>query len=141
MLGKFKKSFINEKRLDKRNGSLYENMFICRLHYFKMRQPVNIFKALSDPTRLRILLLLFQKELCVCELTAILEMEQSRISHQLRVLRNVGLVEDIREGKWIIYRATENTKKGLNLILGHLTGDNLTDSEEIIKGDIRHETT
>lgn len=97
-----------------------------------MRQTVKIFKALSDPTRLRILLLLFQKELCVCELTAILEMEQSRISHQLRVLRNVDLVEDIRDGKWIIYRATENKMKDLNLILGRLIGDKLTDSEEFI---------
>jgi len=63
---------------------------------FKMKHTLKVFKALSDPTRLRILLLLLQRELCVCELAFILEMEQSRISHQLRVLRNADLVEDIR---------------------------------------------
>jgi len=67
-----------------------------------MGQTVKTFKALSDQTRLRILALLLRQELCVCELTTALEMEQSRISHQLRVLRNAGLVEDTRDGKWII---------------------------------------
>jgi ArsR family transcriptional regulator len=99
----------------------------------KMKRTVKIFKSLSDPTRLRILLLLLQRELCVCELTFILEMEQSRISHQLRVLRNADLVEDIRDGKWIIYRVLEDKKKDLNLIFDRLIGDNLTDSEEIAR--------
>lgn len=98
-----------------------------------MKRTVKIFKSLSDPTRLRILLLLLQRELCVCELTFILEMEQSRISHQLRVLRNADLVEDIRDGKWIIYRVLEDKKKDLNLIFDRLIGDNLTDSEEIAR--------
>jgi len=116
-----------------------------------MKQTVKVFKAISDPTRLRILLLLLQRELCVCELTAILEMKQSRISHQLRVLRNVDLVEDIRDGKWIIYRVSEDKKKDLNLIFDCLTGDNLADSEEITrdheklqaspKNSIRNRTT
>jgi len=69
-----------------------------------MKDIVNIFKALADPTRLRIVLLLRQRELCVCELMAILEMEQSRVSHHMRVLREAGLAEDVREGRWIIYR-------------------------------------
>lgn len=106
-----------------------------------MKHTVKVFKALSDPTRLRILMLLLQRELCVCELTAILEMEQSRISHQLRVLRNVDLVEDIREGKWIIYRVTEDKKKDLNLIFDHLTGDNLADSEEITRDHEKLQTS
>lgn len=99
----------------------------------KMKQTLKIFKSLSDPTRLRILLLLLQKELCVCELTFILEMEQSRISHQLRVLRNADIVEDIRDGKWIIYRVSEDKKKNLNLIFDQLIGDNLTYLEEITR--------
>jgi ArsR family transcriptional regulator len=96
-----------------------------------MKRTLKVFKALSDPTRLRILLLLLQRERCVCELTSILEMEQSRISHQLRVMRNAELVEDIREGKWIIYRISENKKKDLNLIFDRIIGDSLTDSKEI----------
>lgn len=65
---------------------------------------VRIFKALADPTRLRIMLLLQVRELCVCELTYILGMEQSRVSHQMRILREAGLVEDLRRGRWMIYR-------------------------------------
>lgn len=69
-----------------------------------MKDIVRIFKALSDPTRLRIMLLLLRKELCVCELMFILGMEQSRVSHHMRVLRDADIAEDVRDGRWIIYR-------------------------------------
>jgi ArsR family transcriptional regulator len=69
-----------------------------------MTDIVKIFKALADPTRLRIMLLLRRRELCVCELMYILRMEQSRVSHHMRVLRDAGIAEDVREGRWIIYR-------------------------------------
>ena len=69
-----------------------------------MKDVVKTFKALSDPTRLRIVKLLRQRDLCVCELMFILDMEQSRVSHHMRVLRESGLAEDVREGRWIIYR-------------------------------------
>lgn len=65
---------------------------------------VKVLKALADPTRLRIMLLLEVRELCVCELTYILGMEQSRISHHMRILREAGLSEDLRQGRWMIYR-------------------------------------
>ena len=68
-----------------------------------MRDTLQVFKALSDETRLRILRLLQDQELCVCELVDILKMEQSRISHQLQILKNARLVNDRREGKWIVY--------------------------------------
>jgi len=73
-----------------------------------MRSLVNLFKALSDETRLRILNLLLERELCVCELMDALQMPQPRISHQLRILKDAGLILDRREGKWIIY-ALEGT--------------------------------
>jgi ArsR family transcriptional regulator len=69
-----------------------------------MTDVVKIFKALADPSRLRIMLLLRRRELCVCELMYILRMEQSRVSHHMRVLRDAGIAEDVREGRWIIYR-------------------------------------
>jgi len=69
-----------------------------------MTDVVKIFKALADPTRLRIVLLLRRRELCVCELMFILRMEQSRVSRHMRVLREAGIAEDVREGRWIIYR-------------------------------------
>jgi len=75
-----------------------------------MNDVVKIFKALSDPTRLRIMLLLRQRELCVCELMYILTMEQSRVSHHMRVLRDGGIAETVRDGRWIIYRVPEAVK-------------------------------
>jgi DNA-binding transcriptional ArsR family regulator len=70
-----------------------------------MEKVVKMLSALSDTTRLRVYLLLLEDELCVCELGSILGMEQSRISHALRVLRETDLVDSRREGKWIIYSA------------------------------------
>jgi len=84
-----------------------------------MKDFANIFKALSDPTRLRIMLLLRQRELCVCELMFILKMEQSRVSHHMRVLRDGGIAETVRDGRWIIYRIPEEMK---DLLAGLFSG-------------------
>jgi DNA-binding transcriptional ArsR family regulator len=62
-----------------------------------------LFKALSDPTRLKIIYALKQSELCVCDLSAVLQMGQSAISHQLRYLRNLQLVRRRKEGKMMYY--------------------------------------
>gem|GEM_PF-853278 len=71
---------------------------------------LRVFKSLADPTRLRIVRLLLQQDLCVCELMFVLEMAQSRVSHQLRILRDASLVEDVRDGQWIIYRLPDNVR-------------------------------
>ncbi|NOX97946.1 MAG: metalloregulator ArsR/SmtB family transcription factor [Nitrospirae bacterium] len=68
-----------------------------------MKKELTIFKALSDETRLRILVLLSERELCVCQLEAALGLSQARVSRHLTVLRNAGLVHDRREGLWIFY--------------------------------------
>jgi len=57
-------------------------------------------------------------------------MEQSRISHQLRVLRDADLVEDMREGKWTNYRIPDKTKKNLKALFDKILRENLSDSEE-----------
>ena len=69
-----------------------------------MKDAVRLFKALGDPTRLRIVKLLERGERCVCQLTAALGMGQSRISRHLAILKDAGLIEDRREGKWVHYR-------------------------------------
>jgi DNA-binding transcriptional ArsR family regulator len=61
------------------------------------------FKALSDPTRVRMVSLLADAELCVCDLAAALGMSQSAVSHQLRTLRDLRLVRRRREGRQIFY--------------------------------------
>ena len=69
-----------------------------------MKDAVRLFKALGDPTRLRIVKLLERGERCVCQLTAALGMGQSRISRHLAILKDAGLIEDRRAGKWVHYR-------------------------------------
>jgi ArsR family transcriptional regulator len=69
-----------------------------------MKKLAQTFKALSDETRLRILVLLTQGELCVCDLMAVLQLPQSTVSRHLAYLRNAGLLTDRREGVWMYYR-------------------------------------
>ena len=61
------------------------------------------FKALSDVTRLRILRLLEEREMCVCEIMVALDLTQPTASHHLGILENTGLVKDRKEGKWVFY--------------------------------------
>jgi ArsR family transcriptional regulator len=62
-----------------------------------------LFKSFGDSTRLKILYALANEELCVCDIATLLNMTQSAISHQLRVLRNVRLVKNRKEGKTVYY--------------------------------------
>jgi DNA-binding transcriptional ArsR family regulator len=68
------------------------------------------FKALADETRLRILALLVNGELCVCDLMAILDLPQSTVSRHLATLRNAGWVEDRRQGVWMYYRLSQDNE-------------------------------
>ena len=63
----------------------------------------DIFKALGDPNRLRILSLISHQELCVCEITSILDISQSNASQHLARLRSVDLVKERRQAQWIYY--------------------------------------
>jgi ArsR family transcriptional regulator, lead/cadmium/zinc/bismuth-responsive transcriptional repressor len=63
----------------------------------------DIFRALGDPTRVRILDVLSHGELCVCDLAAVLSLSQSAVSHQLRLLRGLRLVRARREGRMVFY--------------------------------------
>lgn len=63
----------------------------------------DLFKALGDSTRIRILDALLQSELCVCDLVEIVGMTQSAVSHQLRVLRSAKIVKHRKEGKNVYY--------------------------------------
>lgn len=62
-----------------------------------------LFKVFGDSTRIRILFVLFEAEVCVCDLAEILNMTQSAVSHQLKILKNSKLVKSRREGKSIFY--------------------------------------
>lgn len=73
-----------------------------------MDELLSVFKALSDETRLRIVKLLENGELCVCHLVAAVDMSQPKVSFHLRALKEAGLVKDRREGKWMHYRLNES---------------------------------
>ena len=72
-----------------------------------MSDAVQLFKALADETRLRILNLLCRRELCVCQIVEVLEIGQSKASRHLAHLRHAGLVTDRREGLWMYYSLSD----------------------------------
>jgi DNA-binding transcriptional ArsR family regulator len=72
-----------------------------------------IFKALSDPTRLRIIALLLQHEVCVHTLEKTLGMTQSAVSHQLRLLRQLHLVRYRKQGRHVYYALDDDHVRGL----------------------------
>ena len=67
-----------------------------------------LFKVFGDTTRIRILYVLFEAEMCVCDIAQILNMTQSAISHQLRVLKQARLVRNRRDGKQIYYSLADD---------------------------------
>lgn len=73
----------------------------------------NTFKALSDPTRLKIIYILSISPLCVCDIANVTGMTQSAISHQLRILRDLNLVKFKRDGKLVIYSLDDDHVLGL----------------------------
>ena len=85
-----------------------------------MKEELNLFKALSDETRLRIMVLLVERELCVCQLEWALGLTQAKVSRHLNVLRNGGLVKDRREGLWIFYSLTKPKNELEKALHGYL---------------------
>lgn len=78
------------------------------------------FKIFGDSTRLKILYALSQKELCVCDLSAVLEMSQSAISHQLRLMRSRNMVKYRKDGKMAYYSlADEHVVKLIEMGVEH----------------------
>ena len=67
-----------------------------------------LFKVFGDPTRIRILWTLNEAEMCVCDIAVLLNMTQSAISHQLRVLKQANLVKNRKEGKVVYYSLVDD---------------------------------
>ena len=83
---------------------------------------VRAFHALSDATRLQLLSLLRGGERCVCELIEALDAGQSRLSFHLGVLKEAGLVEDRKEGRWVYYRLNQEQLERLAGVLTDCCG-------------------
>ena len=83
-----------------------------------------LFKVFGDSTRIRILFVLFEAEVCVCDLAKVLNMTQSAISHQLRILKQNKLVKSRREGKSIFYSlADDHVRTIINQGRDHIEED------------------
>ncbi len=70
-----------------------------------MDRLISFLKVISDETRLRMLLLLMEQELCVCEICEVLEISQPKVSRHLARMREAGFVRDDRQGQWVFYYA------------------------------------
>lgn len=79
----------------------------------RLKSIADIFHALADPTRLRLLTALASEPVCVCDLAEVAGVSQSAVSHQLRVLRDLDLVAFEREGKRAVYRLADEHVRSL----------------------------
>jgi len=85
---------------------LHENLL--KIVKEMMPEETELFKVFGDSTRIRILFVLFEAEVCVCDLAKALNMTQSAISHQLRILKQNKLVKSRREGKSVFYSLSDD---------------------------------
>lgn len=77
------------------------------LENFDLEWKARMFNALAEKNRLKILTLLTLREMCVCELTAALDMTQPNLTYHIKKLENAGLVEYRKKGKWVYYSLTD----------------------------------
>ena len=93
-----------------------------------MQNILEVFKALSDETRLRILNLLLQRECCVCEIMQAMRISHSRASRGLTALHNAGLLQSRRDGLWALYsidkQGIDKSYNGLTLLIKNALKDN-----------------
>jgi len=87
-----------------------------------MKELATVFKALSDETRLRIIKLLEKGELCVCDITAALDMVQPKVSFHLNTLKGAGLIKDRKAGRWIHYSLENSDMRKRFLLLTVMEG-------------------
>ena len=81
-----------------------------------LKQMEKIFKALGDKNRLRILNMLRDSPMCVCEITDVLSLSQSTVSGHLRVLKEAGIVEDTKDGLWVEYSLCKDKRLNKHLL-------------------------
>lgn len=94
-----------------------------------MKETVKIFKALSDPNRIRIVKLLEIQPLCVCEITSILGLATSTVSKHLSILKESGFIFEQKESKWVNYHLNRATRQStIRELLSLISKTDLDDS-------------
>jgi ArsR family transcriptional regulator len=100
-----------------------------------MKNFADIMKLLSDPTRLRILMLLMKKELCVCQIMGVLGVSQPLVSRNLQLLSYAGFLDERKEGKLVFYSLRTKMPKANERTVGLLT--DLLGSDKTLAEDMR----
>ncbi len=109
-------NFIHEDTVRESEKSLIDGLNATKLS--------RTFQALADPTRVRIISALLKTELCVCDISALLGVSQSAISHQLRQMRDLRLVKSRKEGRIVYYKLDDQHISELfEMGLDHLKHD------------------
>jgi len=73
-----------------------------------LKEVSKVLKSLSEENRLRITIMLLKRDLCVCEINEVLHIALSTISAHLKNLKYAGVIEDSKDGRWVVYKLTEN---------------------------------
>ena len=96
---------------------------------------INQLKALGDPNRFRIVMMLRERSLCVCELLEVLDIAGGTLSSHLKVLRNAGLITQEKDGRWVEYHLKEETAELINRIIKDRREDfsRIEEDKKIIK--------
>ncbi|MHA1214827.1 MAG: ArsR/SmtB family transcription factor [Candidatus Hodarchaeales archaeon] len=121
---------INPERIIEAKGSLNQHNVI---------ELAKIFKIVGSPIRLAILLAIENHELCVCEISKVVDLSVSAISHHLRILRDNRLVEDRRQGKQVFYSLKDqHISQLLKMMTEHLNETSFT-STTALSGSVTNE--
>ncbi|MCK5671916.1 MAG: winged helix-turn-helix transcriptional regulator [Spirochaetales bacterium] len=105
-----------------------------------MEKIIQKFKAMGDENRFRILMLLLERPLCVCELLEVLDIKGGTLSAHLKILKNVDLISHKKEGRWIIYSISSNdNKKYLEKIEQELEDNKIIQNDKMKIGKISRE--
>ena len=99
-----------------------------------MRDLMAVIKALADENRVRILMALSPKELCVCQVVELLGLAPSTVSKHMAILKQAGLVDSRKEGRWMFYRRAEEDAsieaREMTALVSRLLADDLQERED-----------
>lgn len=98
-----------------------------------LKKTLKVFKALSDESRVRILKMLENRPLCVCEIRHILKGSQPNVSHHLKALHDAGLVESEKDGLWVAYRLPGKPESSFHAAALSLVRKSLATDEKVKK--------
>ena len=102
-----------------------------------LQSAIGVLKAMGNPVRLRILAMLREGELCVCQMTALLDLATSTVSAHLAELKRAGLVHERKDGRWVFYRLVEEEPPMLASVWTTVARDPRVRADEQLLREIR----